>query len=63
MAIEPTRPPKRRKPDGELQHPDGDIRGAFELHNLLRFKQSTDPEVKTGKLLAVNEPPADIFRN
>jgi hypothetical protein len=42
---------KRRKLDNEPQHPDGDIRGAFELHNLLRFQQSADPEVKAGKIL------------
>jgi hypothetical protein len=40
---------KRRKLDDIPQHSDGDIRGAFELHNLLRFQQSTEPDVKAGR--------------
>lgn len=48
MAVDSSRASKRRKLDSDPQHPDGDIRGAFELHNLLRFKQSIEPEVKAG---------------
>jgi hypothetical protein len=49
MAAQAERATKRRKFDNEPQHPDGDIRGAFELHNLLRFRQSTEPDVKAGR--------------
>ncbi|ETN42118.1 uncharacterized protein HMPREF1541_04058 [Cyphellophora europaea CBS 101466] len=48
MAGDGPRDRKRRRLDNDPQHPDGDIRGAFELHNLLRFRQSAEPEVKAG---------------
>ena len=48
MASLEGRTTKRQKLSNDPQHPDGDIRGAFELHNLLQFKQSGEPEVKTG---------------
>ncbi|KPI39066.1 Nucleolar pre-ribosomal-associated protein 1 [Cyphellophora attinorum] len=48
MQEDGLRAAKRRKVNNELQHPDGDIRGAFELHNLLRFKQAADTEAKAG---------------
>ena len=39
---------KRRKTEHTSTQPAPDIKGAFELHDLLRFKQSTEREVKTG---------------
>jgi nucleolar pre-ribosomal-associated protein 1 len=39
---------KRRKLKHDNLLPSGNIRGAFELHNLLRFKQNGGPEVKAG---------------
>ena len=48
MAKDDVRPSKRRKVDEANHTKTPDIRGAFELHDLLRFRQSTGPEVKTG---------------
>jgi nucleolar pre-ribosomal-associated protein 1 len=48
MATVEHRQPKRRKLDQGSEQSKPDIRGAFELHDLLRFKQSTGPEVKAG---------------
>ena len=39
---------KRRKTEHTPTQPVPDIKGAFELHDLLRFKQSTEADVKTG---------------
>ncbi|RMZ87591.1 hypothetical protein DV736_g5185, partial [Chaetothyriales sp. CBS 134916] len=39
---------KRRKISHDRLLPSGNIRGSFELHNLLRFKQHAGPEVKAG---------------
>ena len=38
---------KRRKTEHSSTQLAPDIKGAFELHDLLRFKQSAEPEVKT----------------
>ena len=39
---------KRRKISHEQLLPSGNIRGAFELHNLLRFRQNGGPEARAG---------------
>ncbi|RMZ85558.1 hypothetical protein DV737_g598, partial [Chaetothyriales sp. CBS 132003] len=39
---------KRRKVSHDQLLPSGNIRGSFELHNLLRFKQHGGPEIKAG---------------
>ena len=48
-----SRPTKRRKVDSQKERPQTDIRGAFELHDLLRFKQTTIPEVKSGMQIVI----------
>jgi nucleolar pre-ribosomal-associated protein 1 len=48
MQEDASRAIKRRRIDNEPKHPDGDIRGAFELHDLLRFKQAADTQAKAG---------------
>ena len=47
------RPPKRRKVDLQKERPKTDIRGAFELHDILRFKQTTIPAVKAGMQIVI----------